>query len=494
MNRRRTRVMLGLVALLTVGCAGPETMGDRFLTGEVERLGEESQSGRLHLRGMLNPADGSPYQVYELELGANEVIRLVAESGEFEPRLALYNEDGELLGVTQQGGEYDSRNRQQLIRRVAQAGTYLVVVSSVSNRDFGSFEINAETVEESGEFTFPGEAEGYLYVGQGVHPVTGAPYQSYPLEIDESTLVEVEMQSSDFDPYLSVVNEGSETILAERYGDGDRAFLIMELEAGSYEIRVSTGRVGVDGKFRLNAQVAEIQRSETFELGEVYRGFLAQNRETIPGMERSGEALHFELEEEAVLTATMMAEDFDGYMVLTDASGMVITEDDDSAGQLNPRITWPLEAGSYILWATSFSEEESGIYRVETSLSDENPFEATIEGPIELGESVEAQLTQADGRYRQRNTLIKYYSLEITEETEVKIELRSSSFDTYLVLEDEGGRLITENDDGVMGTTDSEIIYRLEPGTYRIGVTSFAEGQFGAFELMVDQAVSGQRV
>jgi serine protease Do len=47
--------------------------------------------------------------------------------------------------------------------------------------------------------------------------------------------------------------------------------------------------------------------------------------------------------------------DFDAYLVLLDAKGNVVDDDDDSGGNTNARITAPLPAGTYYVVAKPFS-------------------------------------------------------------------------------------------------------------------------------------------
>ena len=484
----------GLMLLLAMGAAGCATgkgAGEfPFLVGEVEKVGEERVSAQLSLGGYLSASDGSPYRTYGVELDRGEIVRVVVESGEFLPGIAFYSPEGELLGRTERD-HYGGMNRVQLIRRAPQKGRYLVVVSSGSHRDFGAFEIRTQRLQEEQELVFPGKVQGYLFGGRGVHPTTGAAVGVHTLEVEEPTVVEIVLESQDFDPFVSLVNGETEEILMERYQQGQGARIVTELPTGSYEIWASSSTGGRDGRYRLEVKEAELERSESFELGSNYTGFLSWERARIPATMRSGMALSFELDEAAVLDVVMRSTDFDAYLVLTDDQGNLVTEDDDSGGNMDARIIWPLQPGSYLLWATSFGEEETGGFRIESSLRE--PTEGTSR--IEVGERREGVLTQASQLYAPRGTYINYYELVITESMEVTIDLGSMAFDAYLVLEDESGQLITENDDAFFGTTDAQVTHRLAPGRYRIGVTTYGRDSTGAYQLEVERAApSGQSV
>jgi hypothetical protein len=74
----------------------------------------------------------------------------------------------------------------------------------------------------------------------------------------------------------------------------------------------------------------------------------------------------------------------------------------------------------------------------------------------------------------------------------VSIDLRSSAFDTYLILQDPAGEQ-TENDDaedgGAVGHSSIETDLT-EAGTYRVLVTSYETGESGAYALTIDPSAT----
>jgi hypothetical protein len=80
------------------------------------------------------------------------------------------------------------------------------------------------------------------------------------------------------------------------------------------------------------------------------------------------------------------------------------------------------------------------------------------------------------------------YEFEGTPGQRVAIDLRSTAFDTYLILKDPAGEQ-TENDDSDDGdgTGHSSIAADLtEAGTYQVLVTSYESGESGAYSLTID--------
>src|SRR6185436_1882551 len=81
------------------------------------------------------------------------------------------------------------------------------------------------------------------------------------------------------------------------------------------------------------------------------------------------------------------------------------------------------------------------------------------------------------------------YEFEGVPGQRVVIDLRSSSFDTYLILKDPAGEQ-TENDDADDGGVGhSSIETELgESGKYQVLVTSYKTGETGAYDLTIDPA------
>ena len=57
--------------------------------------------------------------------------------------------------------------------------------------------------------------------------------------------------------------------------------------------------------------------------------------------------------------------ELDSYLLLVDATGRIVAEDDDGGGNLNARIIYrPLDAGEYRIIATSFNRAQTGNYKL----------------------------------------------------------------------------------------------------------------------------------
>jgi Bacterial SH3 domain/Bacterial pre-peptidase C-terminal domain len=87
---------------------------------------------------------------------------------------------------------------------------------------------------------------------------------------------------------------------------------------------------------------------------------------------------------------------------------------------------------------------------------------------------------QSDGSYYQ------LYSFQGTARQTVQIRLESQDFDSYLVLLDENGQPLAENDDMAEGLSNSQISFVLPyTGRYQVIVNSYSPGEQGAYTLTI---------
>ncbi len=104
-------------------------------------------------------------------------------------------------------------------------------------------------------------------------------------------------------------------------------------------------------------------------------------------------------------------------------------------------------------------------------------------GDVACGEPISGPFPQT-ACTRDAGQNVDLYELEIGEdEDQVSIAL-NGSYDTYLLVYDDACFEVARNDDGGEGL-NSFLLLMLEPGTYYIGVSSYATGATGTFDLDV---------
>jgi hypothetical protein len=187
----------------------------------------------------------------------------------------------------------------------------------------------------------------------------------------------------------------------------------------------------------------------------------------------------FEVEAGATVQITLVSDDFDPFLVLADADGNELATDDDSAGNLDSRISYTFaDGGEYMLTATSFSAHNGGAARTGAYTLSLTPVEVET---IEYGETVEGVFSG--------DVLSSEYSFTAAPGDSVTITLNSDDFDSYLRLRDSSGSEIAFNDDGG-GSLNSLIgpLLLSEGGVYTIVASSLSGSSTGAFVLVLNSA------
>lgn len=85
---------------------------------------------------------------------------------------------------------------------------------------------------------------------------------------------------------------------------------------------------------------------------------------------------------------------------------------------------------------------------------------------------------------------VDHYLLEVATRSIVRIRAVSNAVDMYLLLSTTAGRPVAENDDDGL-SLNSDLVAVLEPGSYHVGVTSFAPGETGAYNLTTEIVAEG---
>ena len=175
----------------------------------------------------------------------------------------------------------------------------------------------------------------------------------------------------------------------------------------------------------------------------------------------------------------LRSSDFDPYLIVRAPSGEQFDNDDYEGDVSRSLISLVLdETGTYDVTVTSYKKGESGGYTLQMDVGEFVEVAGLREENGSLGRG---DATLDDGEY------IDIYEFSGRPGQQIKIDLRSNDFDTYLILEDPNGD--NEENDDADDTTDSLIVTNLtESGTYRVGVTSYEAGETGAYQLTIDQS------
>ncbi|MBW4483433.1 MAG: trypsin-like peptidase domain-containing protein [Tildeniella torsiva UHER 1998/13D] len=196
----------------------------------------------------------------------------------------------------------------------------------------------------------------------------------------------------------------------------------------------------------------------------------------------------FEGQAGQTVTIAMNSQDVDPYLILLAADRDDFSvQDDDSGGDLSARISVQLPyTGSYIILANSYGQGESGRYQLQLSQTGGGQGGPTPSTPSSTGLRQQGNLGPGDGTL-QDGSYYQEFGFQGRAGQSVRLRLESPDFDTYLILLDEAGNRLAENDDANPNNTNSEMVVTLpRNGTYSVLVNSYEAGGQGRFLLTVE--------
>ncbi|MEK7668897.1 MAG: PPC domain-containing protein [Gemmatimonadota bacterium] len=453
--------------------------------------------------GLLEPgddvsADGGFQDRWTFAARPNARLRIELRSDDFDSYLTVTGPDGAVLGSDDDGlGERNSL----VTLRARAAGTYTILVSSFGeDLRVGAYRVTV--AEETGVFADPGEPaaiqvgetkQGRLESGDAVGD--RGIQDRWTFQGRAGQVVRLDAVSSDFDPYL--VLRFNETVVDSNDdgGDGNSARILATLPGtGTYTAVVSAyTEGGTGGRYSLaltaSAAAAEPGRTARIAFGQRLAGRLERGDLT---RQDGGpqDTWEFDGRADQDVTIELRSGAFDTYLELRDPQGNVVSENDDGLGDGTDSFVAAhlTRAGRYRIVVRGYGDREStGLYELALAQASPSarPGQAievrpgeTYMGRLEPGDSIMGDSSYAD-----------VCLFRPTVSGRVVIQVRSSDFDAYLMLQDAEGRTLASDDDGGSGT-DAQLSYEVVAGrTYRILANSYGEErQTGAYRVTVRPA------
>lgn len=329
--------------------------------------------------------------------------------------------------------------------------------------------------------------------------------EAWELEGRPGESVTIDLESDDFDARLYVVGPGlAETLTDDDGGGGcDSRLTFTFLEAGSFRVVASSLGARQTGTYLLRvsdrpgaapthecgqADPAELTalptQGRTLRMGSRETSRLLPLSATIQDG-RPAEAWTLEGRAGDRVSVTVQADDFDAYLYVLGPGLDGVRTDDDSAGELNPKIDLTLPAdGPYTVVAAGLAAGVSGSYVISVGEPLDLATLPTDGRTIDVGQTSEGFLSADDpvvveGRQGQA------WAFDGAAGRSVDIELLATEFDPFLYLAGPGLMEPLSDDDGA-GDLNARISVTLpESGSYRIIVSALGAGSRGAFTLRV---------
>ena len=337
-----------------------------------------------------------------------------------------------------------------------------------------------------------------------------ARYYSFTLAQDGEVSIEL---TSEVDTYL-YLRGGSATSGAALHDNDDiesgntDSRIVADLDAGTYTIEATTYSEDTAGSFTLS--VSGGGGTQTPAAAGCTPATLTLPASGVPGswsddceseVSGRGYARHysFTLGQDGEVSIELASE-VDTYLYLrggSATSGAALHDNDDiESGNTDSQIVADLDAGTYTIEATTYSEDTAGSFTLSVTgggtqspvTTGCTPEELTLPVADEAGAWADDCESEVSGRGYAR-----YYSFTLSEEAEVTIDL-SSDVDTYLYLREgsaTSGTAPHSNDDIESGNTNSQIVAALSAGSYTIEATTYNEDTTGSFTLSVSGGGSG---
>lgn len=446
--------------------------------------------------------DNSPADIYTVNASEGDVIKVSLTSDEYDtyvlvgsdhlPR-QLENDDlaqgitnSELTFIAPADGEY---------RIVATCydpdarGNYTLTISEGDAAD-----VVQSDLEGGGDQGGPQTYQGTL-TDDDERLDDNSPADLYTFTANEGDEIVIDLRSTQVDTYLAVggdaldqplsnddATEGSTnsqiTFTAPATGEYIAIASCYDPEArGDYEL-VITGALGGDG-----APPAAVSRLPEQGLGAGLPITLGEN-----GFSQTGEltgndarlindspydvyAVH--LDAGQTIAVDLHSTDLDPYLIVTsDLLDEELVNDDYNDSRSHSRVSFTApQAGVYNIVVNCYAADGRGQY--ELSLSEA----LTYTGELAQGDE---QLNSDE--------YIDWYEIECASGEMLLLELNGVGFDTYLILHDPSGN--AEENDDAGSTLVSRITTNIfQPGTYRIGVTSYESGETGSYNLSISTTV-----
>ncbi|MEN5144894.1 PPC domain-containing protein [Brevundimonas diminuta] len=453
------------------------------------RLGDDIR-GRLE-EGASRSRGGDSYRYadYRVSLAAGQRLEAEMTSDDFDTYLEVYAEGAmrqSLASDDDSAGDLNARLR----FTAPEAGVYIVRARNFSGMATGDYHLTlkervAPRLPRPGSISVGRNANGRLG-SNSAEDDDGKRYDAYAFRATAGERVKIDLESDDFDAFLRVgrIANGAFIQMAENDdgGDGLNARLVFTApQAGEYLVRATSYSGSADGNYRLSMeQGPPAPTAAAIAIGDEKRGRLSSDSPTSDSGAKA-DLYRFSGRAGQRLAITMKADGFDTYLELFDANRNSLGTDDDSAGDLNARLTYTLtEDGDYLIEARAFS-------------SGEGPYTLKIEEiappppptPIAFGQTVEGELksnaaTDDDGR------AYDAYVFTGAEGQRIQAVMRSGDFDAYLQLGQGGEDFdeIASDDDGLGQGTDARLIFTLpESGEYVLRARAWSRESKGLYSL-----------
>jgi hypothetical protein len=231
---------------------------------------DTSLTGVLDEEDGQNLKDGSRLEVIQGRYMQGDALEFTLTS-QFDGYLTVYGPDKTIVAsnddTTSDGDSYVS----SLALEIPETGRYVFIISGYAEYELGDYELSARTLQlaEEGPLTLPTELSGLLSLEDDIAEFDGGEeigslgelnYDSYTFELTEASRVQLDVSSPILDTVVQLLDAEGNVVafnddqtfeddldtpdVDESLDSSLEAALEVDLEPGSYEIRVSAYTLG----------------------------------------------------------------------------------------------------------------------------------------------------------------------------------------------------------------------------------------------------------
>lgn len=456
------------IACAPVGeLAVPDTVGGELVAGECE-------------------LDGRYHEVWRLDVAERQTVTLDLVSGEFNTFLWLLNGDGQIIGTDDDGGQ--NFNARLLIE--LDAGTYYPLATTRWPGLTGSYQLTTivgahpTPCPATDTVMFPDTVSGTTTTGSCDYD--GFYIDSWRLELDEPTMVTLQLEGDGFGMYLAVADTLGRFLTSGGDGPSEGAWMELELPAGAYDLWAGGREAGATGDYTLMVKqgpaTLQCPTEGVIGVGESVTGQVADDDCYVWYAPSDGWELV--VEDTTELQIAVTSDPFYPALLVSDSTGQLINAGYDRESYM--RVDTTMAPGRYRLWLQSVPLE-TGDYHLSVvesgALGACDPVGGTAVDSTREGALSTTDCALIDGRYTD------VWTLQVDSAVTATIDLVTDKFDPYLIVADTVGSTIARDDDSGEGANAS-LTLDFEAGVYHLWTTSYAAGSIGGYQLTVASAVA----
>jgi len=424
------------------------------------------QPGKIHPPlpvGEEISGEYSPVDWYSLRVPAGQRMFIRATS-EFDNVLQLRSSAGDLLLENDDFAGTDAG----LFYRSADGETVMVGVSAYTGEEGGPFKLKAYPLEEPVALA-PGGARQCILREE--EEFLGMVAHEYVVHLEKPSHLTLQLESSDFDTYLYVVDANWVIHENDDAMDGTDSMVSAFFPAGAvYVIATSFDR---ESSGAYTVKVSQPEKAVPLAVGTT-RGSLAEGS--------SGRMYALPVKQDHRYQVDLMSEDFDAYLEINLPDGTLL-EDDDGGDDLNSRLVFTATEGDANIMVREAFQSGIGAYTLsvrELGRVERRAYEAGQE--LKAGDQFVVRMD--DTAPQQEGYYYHSYLLTVPEGGRATVRHNSADFDAVLVARGPDGEEQMD-DDGGDDTNSLLVLQGRDDGPYTLEFSSFDEGATGEYEVVV---------